>query len=87
MLEVEGNIYDLTRDAISYEGVVEIFKGWLQHLNLSALKPGTDIKSNALATIKYMELIFDQIKKEKNIDLYNFNPTDDDKEFDNQSFF
>mmetsp|Transcript_15146 Transcript_15146/g.12885 ORF Transcript_15146/g.12885 Transcript_15146/m.12885 type:complete len:87 (+) Transcript_15146:714-974(+) len=69
MLEIEGEIFDLSRDSINMDGVVEIFKGWVQSLHLESLKPGKNAKSLALSTIQMMEVLLGQIKKEKGIDL------------------
>ena len=69
MLEVGEEIFDLSKDSINLEGVVEIFKGWVQMIHLESLKPGNDTKTMASKTIKYMEMLFDQVKKEKGIDL------------------
>jgi len=69
MLEVGEEIIDLSKDSINLEGVVEIFKGWVQMIHLESLKPGNDMKTMASQTIKYMELLFDQVKKEKGIDI------------------
>lgn len=69
MIEVGEEIYDLSKDAINLEGVVEIMKGWVQMLHLESLKAGADSKGMAIKTIKYMEMLFEQVKKEKGIDL------------------
>jgi len=69
MLEVGEEIFDLSKDSVNLEGVVEIFKGWVQMIHLESLKPGSDTKGMAGKTLKYMELLFEQVKKEKGIDL------------------
>lgn len=77
MLEIEGNIYDLSKDAINLEGVVEIFKGWTQVIHLESLKPGAKVKNIAIETKAWMEKILDQVKKERGIDILNSKEVDD----------
>lgn len=69
MLEIEGEIFDLSKDSINLDGVVEIFKGWVQSLQLESLKPGKNAKSLAIQTLDMMEILLTQVKKEKGIDL------------------
>ena len=86
MLEVEGNIYDISKDSMNLEGVVEIFKGWVQMIHLESLKPGKDAKTLAQKTLPMMELLLDQVKKEKGIDVFSIKPEDEITDIESKSF-
>jgi len=81
MLEVEGNIYDLSKDSTNLEGVVDIFKGWLQKIHLESLKPGkSDVKEMAVKALKMMTILSEQINKERGFDILNLKKDEEEPE-------
>ena len=58
MIEVNGKIFDLSKDTINLEGIIEVFKGWTQMLHLESLKSASKTKDRAIAALKMMDEIF-----------------------------
>lgn len=65
----------LEEEKIGIEEIVDIFRGWVQRLQLLSLEDQKQAKENAIICLKEMDIVLEKLKKRTGIDLREKNET------------
>lgn len=83
---VNNKVYDTDKTELTAEDLVDIFRGWVQQLQLVSLSDLEEAKKNAIIAIKEMTRLVEEISKRVGFDICKCKDVNKDN-LKNESFF